>query len=334
MTAKKTYKSYKYKILVIMLLFAISILTFEYAIKQVKSEEAKQITALKDRDFDVIWDYLNSCIDVAESDAQNLASNIESNIKSKFDLDKLEEDLNNGKRSELIDLVDQCIDEYQLSSTVKNNRNSCIVLEGYDRIIADRTIDLSRVDKRFHHIKFSDYEKIAYNVPLLMTAERQIKNHTSTTPIAIEIYNYIDGSDHAKINSCTYNNLKKIYETEGVEGLRNYQFLAPAYITRNGDIFGNLDLKEGNQNDNHKFIVLVSFNLYDQIIKMRPDFEQNSYYKNINTGYENILTAIYMAAVITCIVFLIISIFYVKSYNDAIIEYLGQRSFEEEFEEE
>ena len=333
MGAKKIYKSYKYKILVIMLLFAISILTFEYAIKQVKSEEQKQVTALKDRDFDVIWDYLNSCIDVAESDAQNLAINIESGIRSKFDLDKLEEDLNNGKRSELVDLVDECIDDYQLSSTVKNNRNSCIVLEGYDRIIADRTIDLSRVDKRFHHLKFSDYEKIAYNVPLLMTAERQIKNHTSTTPIAIEIYNYIEGGEHAKINACTYNNLKKIYETEGVEGLRNYQFLAPAYITRNGDIFGNLDLKEGNQNDNHKFIVLVSFNLYDQIIKMRPDFEQNSYYKNIGTGYENILTAIYMAAVITCIVFLIISIFYVKSYNDAIIEYLGTKSFEEEFEE-
>lgn len=335
MADKKVYKSYKYKILVIMLLFAISILTFEYAIKQVKSEEQKQITALKDRDFDVIWDYLNSCIDVAESDAQNLAINIESSIKSKFDLDKLEDDLNNGHREELVDLIDNCIDDYQLSSTVKNNRNSCIVLEGYDRIIADRTIDLSRVDKKFHHTNFSDYEKIAYNVPLLLTAERQIKNHTATTPIAIEIYNYIENPDtHTKINACTYENLKKVYETEGIEGLRNYQFLAPAYITRNGDIFGNLDLKEGNQNDNHKFIVLVTFNLYDQIIKMRPDFEQNSYYKNINMGYDNILAAIYMAAVITCIVFLIISVFYVKSYNDAIIEYLGQKSFEEEFEDE
>ena len=73
--------------------------------------------------------------------------------------------------------------------------------------------------------------------------------------------------------------------------------------------------------------------MYDQIIKMRPDFEQSSYYVNIGTGYENILAAIYMAAVITCIVFLIISIFYVKSYNDAIVEYLGTKSFEEEIEE-
>lgn len=333
MVAKKTYKSYKYKIFVIALLFAISVLTYEYVINQVKAEEEKQITALKDRDFDVIWDYLNSCVDVAELDAQNLATSIESHIKENFDLDKLESDLNKGDRSALVDLVDNCIDEYQLSSTVKNNRNSCIVLEGYDRIIADRTLDLSRVDKNFHHMKFSDYEKIAYNVPLLLTAERQIKNHTTTNPIAIEIYNYIDNPDHEKINSCTYDKLKKVYEKEGVEGLRNYQFLAPAYITRNGDIFGNLDLKEGNQNDNHKFIVLVTFNLYDQLIQMRPDFEQNSFYKNIAIGYDNILTAIYMSAVITCIVFLIISIFYVKSYNDAIIEYLGQKSFEEEFEE-
>ena len=333
MVAKKTYKSYKYKIFVIMLLFAISILTYEYVIKQVKAEEEKQVKEIKDRDFDVIWDYLNSCVDVAELDAQNLAANIESDIKSNYDLDKLETDLNNGNRESLIDLIDNCIDNYQLSSVVKNNRNSCIVLEGYDQIIADRTIDLSRVDKKFHHVKFSDYEKIAYNVPLLKTAIRQIKNHTSTTPVAIEIYNYIDNSDHAKVNSCTYNNLKKIYETEGVEGLRNYQFLAPAYITRDGDIFGNLDLREGNQNDNHKFIVLVTFNLYDQLIQMRPDSEQDLFYINIKTRYDNILTTIYMSAVITCIVFLIISIFYVKSYNDAIIEYLGQKSFEEEFEE-
>lgn len=333
MAAKKTYKSYKYKIFVIMLLFAISILTYEYVIKQIQLAEQKQVRELKDRDFDVIWDYLNSCVDVAELDAQNLATSIESSIKENFDLDKLEEDLNNGNREALVDLVDNCIDDYQLSSTVKNNRNSCIVLEGYDRIIADRTLDLSRVDKNFHHVNFSDYEKIAFNIPLLKTAERQIKNHTSTTPIGIEIYNYIDNPDHIKINSCTYEKLKKVYETEGVEGLRNYQFLAPAYITRNGDIFGNLDLKEGNQNDNHKFIVLVTFNLYDQLIQMRPDFEQNSFYRNTANEYDDILTAIYMSAVITCIVFLIISIFYVKSWNDAIIEYLGQKSFEEEFEE-
>ena len=333
MAATKTYKSYKYKIFVIMLLFIISILTYEHVIRQVKSEEEKQVKELKDRDFDVIWDYLNSCVDVAELDAQNLATNIESNIRDNFDLNKLEKDLNNGDRKALVDLIDNCINEYQLSSTVENNRNSCIVLEGYDRIIADRTLDLSKIDKKFHHVNFSDYKKIAFNLPLLQTAERQIKNHTSTTPIGIEIYNYIDNPKHAKINSCSYDKLKKVYETEGVEGLRNYQFLAPAYITRNGDIFGNLDLKEGNQNDNHKFIILVSFNLYDQLIQMRPDFEQNSFYKNSASCYDNILATIYMSAVITCIVFLIISIFYVKSYNDSIIEYLGQRSFEEEFDE-
>ena len=119
MGAKKTYKSYKYKILVIILLFAISILTFEFGIDQVEIEQQKQVTALKDRDFDVIWDYLNSCIDIAESDAQNLATNIESSIRSKFDLNKLEENLNNGKRNDLVDLVDECIDDYQLSSPVK-----------------------------------------------------------------------------------------------------------------------------------------------------------------------------------------------------------------------
>lgn len=333
MPAKKTYKSYKYKIFVLMLLFIISILTYEFAITQVKNEQEKQIKSLKDRDFDVIWDYLNSWINISESDSQKLASNIESNIKEKFDLSTLEEELNTGNRKDLVDLIDNCIDEYQLSSVIKNNRNSCIVLEGYDRVLVDRTIDISKINKDFHHRSFSDYSKVAYNTTLLLTAERQIKNHTSTTPIAIEIYDYTDNPEHIKINACTYDKLKKVYDIEGIEGLRNYIFLAPAYITQNGDIFGNLDIKEGNINENHKFIVLVTFNLYDQLIKMRSDFEQNSYYQNIFNGYDTILAAIYMSAVIICIVFLIISIFYVKSYNDAVIEYLGQKILEEDLEE-
>lgn len=334
MGAKKRYKIYKYRILIIILLFVISIISFDYIIDQVRKEEIRQETELKDRDFDVIWDYLRSWEDLANSDAQGLAYNIEENIKNTMDLDQLEEDLKAGNRESLIDLVDQTINDYDFTTLVKNNRNSCIVLEGYDKILADRMVDLSKVEAGKIHSNFSDYFDISYNKKLFKTAERLIQNHTSTNPIAVEIYDYTDNPDHILINSCTYENLKKVYITEGVKGLRNYEFLVPAYITRDGDIFGNLDIKEGNPNANsHKFVVIMSFNLYDQIMQIRPDFEQNSFYSYILYGFDNILTAIYLVASITCIVLFIISIFYIKSYNVAIIEYLGQRSLSEEDED-
>lgn len=334
MAAKKRYKIYKYRILIIILLFVISIISFDYIIEQVRKEEIRQETELKDRDFDVVWDYLRSWEDLASSDAQGLANNIEKNIKNTMDLDQLEEDLKNGNRESLIDLVDQTINDYDFTTLVKNNRNSCIVLEGYDKILANRMVDLSKVEAGRIHSEFSDYFEISYNKKLFKTAERLIQNHTSTNPIAVEIHDYIENPDHILINSCTYENLKKVYLTEGVEGLRNYEFLVPVYITRDGDIFGNLDIKEGNPNANsHKFVVIITFNLYDQLMQMRPDFEQNSFYRDVLYGFDNILTAVYLAASITCIVFFIISIFYIKSYNEAIIEYLGQRSLSEEDED-
>lgn len=331
---KKKYKSYKYRLLIIGLLFVISILSYEYLIKQIKTEVTHQESNLRDRDFDVIWDFLNSCISVSNTDAQELAKKIETNIKNQFNLTDLEKDLDEGNREELVDLVDNTIDEFVTSSPVKNNRNSCIVLESYDKIIADRMVDLSKVDGSKRHTTFSDYKDIAYNKKLFATAERQLKNHTSTTPIAVEIYDYEENPMHILIDSCTYEKLRNVYRKEGVNGLRNYQFLVPAYITRDGDIFGNLDLKEGNPNDNsHKFVVIITFNLYDQLIQMRPNFEQSSYYEEFTYAYNNILAAVYLTACITCIVFFIVCIFYAKGYNDAIIEYLGQKSLEEEFEE-
>lgn len=332
---KKKYKSYKYRILIIGLLFVISILSYEYLIKQIKTEVVHQENSLKDRDFDIIWDFLNSCIAVSNTDAQELAKKIETNIKDQFNLTDLEKDLDEGNREELVDLVDNTIDSFVTSSPVKNNRNSCIVLESYDTIISDRMVDLSKVDTSKRHTTFSDYEETAYNKKLFATAERQLKNHTSTTPIAVEIYDYEENPKHILINSCTYEKLRNVYKIEGINGLRNYQFLVPAYITRDGDIFGNLDLKEGNPNDNaHKFVVIITFNLYDQLIQMRPDIDDEAYYEQTAYAYESILSTVYLVASVTCIVFFIICIFYAKGYNDAIVDYLGRKALEEENDDE
>lgn len=330
MVAQKKYKSYKSRILIIILLFVISVLSFEYVIQMINTEKKHQEVALKERDFDVIWDFLSSCIAVGESDAQHLAEDLETTIKEEYGLDRLEDDLNNGNREEFINLLDKIVDEYDSSSLVENNRNSCIILEGFDNILVDRMVDLSKIDTSITHTKFSDYGDISINKKLFETANRLLMNRTSTSPIMLEVHDYGDIENHILVDSCSYDNLKKVYMNEGIMGLHNYQFLVPVYITETGDIFGNPDLREGNPVNNHKFIVIVTFNLYDNLINMRPDFEQSEYYDELEFGYDSILTAAYMSFSITCIVFFIVTLYYIKNYNDAIIEYLGEKELEKE----
>lgn len=328
--AAKKYRSYKYRVLILVLLFIISVVSFEAVIQIIQSERIHQEIELKERDFDVIWDFLYSCISVAENDAQHLAEDLETSVKEDYGLERLEEDLNNGDKEEFIDLLDKLADEYDSSSLVENNRNSCIILEGYDTILVDRMVDISKVDSSVEHHAFSDYRDISINPKLFDTAQRLLMNKTTTNPIMIEVHDYGEIKDHILIDSCSYDNLKKVYMKEGILGLHNYQFLIPVYITETGDIFGNPDLREGNIINNHKFIIIVTFNLYDNLINMRPDFDQAEYYDELDFGYDSILTAVYMSFCISCIVFFIVTLYYVKNYNDAIIEYLGEKALEDE----
>ena len=61
-------------------------------------------------------------------------------------------------------------------------------------------------------------------------------------------------------------NLRTIYNQYGINGFKNIQFLAPAYITATSDIFGIEDIDiYGNKTNNNKIIVVQSFNLYQQL---------------------------------------------------------------------
>lgn len=61
--------------------------------------------------------------------------------------------------------------------------------------------------------------------------------------------------------------LREVYMQYGVEGLKHVQFLAPAYITDTGDIFGIEDISvKGTATNNHKLVVIQTFNLYEQLM--------------------------------------------------------------------
>lgn len=329
MATQKKIKRYRHRAITMFLLFVISAFVFEYAILEIQSQREHQQESLQERNFDVIWDFLMVCNKIGYQDSKKLAETMENTIKEEYDLDELEEKLNNGDSKEFVSTLNGIVSDFESSSLVKNNRNSVIILEGSDKILVDRMIDVSKIDTTKSHTKFSDYYDLSINPNLFTTAKRQVLNQTSTTPIMLEVHDYGQVKNHMLIESSSYENLKKVYMKEGVLGLHNYQFLCPSYITKDGDIFGNVDIDQGNPKENHKFTVICTFNLYDQLIQMRPDFGDSEYYDHLDFGFDRILSSVYLAAFVAFLVFFIIIVFYVKAYNDAVIEYLGERALEE-----
>ena len=82
---------------------------------------------------------------------------------------------------------------------------------------------------------------------------------------------------HMVITDPTIENLKALFYKEGLEGLKNIEFISAAYITDSGDIFGVDDIdNKGLRQSNHKIIVVQGFSVYD-LIKQNHMQTYNSY---------------------------------------------------------
>lgn len=319
---KVTY--YIITILIMLVSFVLILIVCDKAIIDVKKTKNDAVLEVKKRDFEAIWAYIITTSNVAEKQAAEVANKIEKDINSEFaDLDNLKSGLDNDDpeiRERLGEIIRDDIDDVYLGN-IKNNRNSMIVLEGYTKIVEDLFVDPeSREDTNIDESKLNTnlitkYRSTTYNKELFDNALRRIRNHTDQL-IAIEPYNYIESTKkHTKIPEMSFANLESVYIEEGIEGLRNYQFLVPIYITDTGDIFGQRDIVNGVRQENHKFIVIQTFNIYDQLIDLNPQIGDDDYLRRMNTKYDAILTSLYIFGLISCIVIVFVILYFFSIYN-------------------
>ena len=320
---KKIKKSKINRLISILLTLAsfIIILTVcDNAILSIKNSRAAAIEDVKKRDFDTVWMSILNYMEDAEKQTSGVATNIENDIRANFDLKDLQTKLDNGDveaREKLSEIFRENIDGVYIGE-VNNNRNSIIILEGYDSIVEDLFVDPESreegaVIENPSSPTLSQYQNTTYNKELFTSAVRKIRTHTDKI-IAIEPYNYIKG-EHEKIPEMNYHNLERVYINEGVQGLRNYQFLVPVYITDSGDIFGQKDIENGVHQENHKFIVIQTFNIYDQIMFNSPEFGDDDYIGRINARYDRILNSLYIMGIIICTLIVFIIVYFFSLYN-------------------
>lgn len=124
------------------------------------------------------------------------------------------------------------------------------------------------------------------------------------------------GSVANSTKAISLDSLKKIYTSDGIEGLYNVSILAPAYITDTGDIFGIDDTTFLKNNKNHKLIVIRIINLKSLIDENRDIIDRTTdtltdlYDTTVDQGGRNLLQS-----VLWTFIFFLLSLVLIAVYN-------------------
>lgn len=103
------------------------------------------------------------------------------------------------------------------------------------------------------------------------------------------IYTQTSKSESGRVEqmqSMSIGELRKLYYESGLEEFKHLNLLAPAYITENGDIFGNMDIRGLNNNHTKKIVIIQSVPMYDFLEKYMDKMD------NIDGEIENTMLCV------------------------------------------
>ena len=298
----------------ILLIFGAAILLYSAVLSSVKNAKQSAMDQAKDTKFDLIWTQLQLSLEESYANAEIVAEHIERDIKTEFDLTDLKDALDTNDADayqRLSKLVAKNIERISLND-IDNHRNSVMVMTGDGIILEDYTIDLST--KIPAGDNFNKYLDTSYNKELFLDALRKLKIHSEYI-IAIENIDYTGNDDHIKVSDVNRNTLKQVFDAEGLAGLQNYEFMTPVYITDTGDIFGTKDIIGGIPQENHKFVIVQTFNLYDQIIRNDHEYADNDYEDSIIERYDDVLVMLYIFGIILVVAIAACILYMMALYN-------------------
>ena len=307
---------------VVVLLLMVLSAVYSMIIADVKELQENTVNAVKEEQFDKIYNYLVILQEEARESSTTVAKKVEKDINETVDLDQLKSDMDNHRfNKQLNDVLEKDTDGVYLNN-INTSKNGIIVCDT-NGILLDRSYD--RAERKDNSAILTPASN--YNKELANDAIYHIMNHHTSELIAVEQVH--DESElpenHIKISEVSYNTLKKVFMAEGLEGLRHYQFLVPAYITETGDVFGQQDIIMGVKNDTHKIIVIQEYNLIDQIEAKYPDIIDDS---NLHLLVEQFLRTLNLLYVIGIgfIIDIIALLVYISIIYNQHVDHMGEIS--------
>lgn len=320
---KRKYARLHSKIIMcITLFFSSSIIFYSYLIGSLSQykEDSKQVYT--DIEFEAIYDVLLSNVELGVQEAKLVSEQIETDIKNEYSIKKemneLEENLNNNNYpTELLDIFANAIRD-KTYKNLKDDGNNMFIAN-YEGIICDMNIykDSSIATKSIVR-KWNTELKLHSNKDLTSDAIEKLLNQSN------KLIMWDTGIDkYIKNKEVDKEGLKSIYDAEGIEGFKNYEFLCASYINEYYDIFGHPDIVGTKYNRTHKFIVVQKINLYDLITYKYNNISDESY-KEVDSGYMAVISGMYILGLFLCIgvvgTFFSMSVIFNKSLEDDNIE--------------
>lgn len=239
---------------------------FNYTISMLQ-KQGEELDAMY---IEVQWEDIESILDLsilaAHNEAVETANILVDNIKRSYqDLSELSNEFDQGKYNspKFTEALMNSIQEKHLYG-IHNSSNDIFVISK-DGIVFDMNVSKIKKINR----DFEEEARTHYNEQLTYSALEALLTHNNDALIYYEPLQPIDPEGHNLITIPTRKALKEIFYKEGLDGLRGYIVLVPAYITDNGDVFGVPDIGlDGSVNRNHKLIVVQRFSIYDVMEKI------------------------------------------------------------------
>lgn len=198
------------------------------------------------------------------------------------DLDALERDINNPtKDSKLVKILDNTLGDIYVNENTIYNKPFATSL---NNIIWNRVLPYNyNTDNKV--ITWEEFSNKHYNPELSKIAIKALKDMNTDKHKFIfwEALRNIN-PEHKLIKNMDINDVLDICNKEGIESLKSYEILIPAYITKNGDIFGTKDVNNmGHKIENYKIIIIQRINIYDALVPYLPEI---SFFKNELSNLE------------------------------------------------
>lgn len=311
----KSPKQLKNHILIITFVFLAILFTYGDIVASVRESHNSIVNSIKEKQFDNIVLYFDELQMEAYNNAIKVSKNIESGIKENIsNIGSLKQEMDNDIiPEELYNILESNAKGVKLGN-VDNTRNGILILDN-KKVLVDFNYERINSKKINPDRTFENERNMQWNKQLYDNAIKNIFNKSNCN-IAIETVES-DNKDHKRIPNASEEKLKSIYYKEGIGGFKTYQFLVPAYITEDGDIFGQKDISNGIMQKNHKFIVIQEFNLYDQILLNHKEFENTDTEKELLTEHGIAVNVLNILGCLLILTYLIVIVILVNEYNIA-----------------
>lgn len=304
----------------IIIIFAASAILYRNVIVTVEENLNMTIQEVKADRFELIWSSLTEFHKNAKQESDKIASNIEDDIMSlsQDELNQLQSDMDNNIINENFhNILMNNIENYRFNG-IDNGQNGIIIMDSNGYL---EDFNYRRADKDSDNNSRSWQSNIdnSFNKELEKDSIDKLLNKTSGM-IATESYNISHIDNHIMIDELTYETLLNVFLKEGIQGLKNYQILVPHYITNVGDIFGNPDIVHGVKLENHKIIVVLEFNLYDQL-EVKYQNNNNVNIEALTYRYNNLLRSLYIFGIILVLSVTLLILYLCSVYNSFVMHH-------------